>query len=147
MPYKFIDGVTVADIAFEASGRTIEEMFESAANALMNTQIDKLDTIAAKKSVRIKLKNVGLDRLLHDFLQELIFYKDAKLLIFSKYDIKVEEKKGEWFLAGSMSGEKLDLKKHTALVDVKAVSWHLFKVEKKRVKGKDEWTAFVIIDV
>jgi SHS2 domain-containing protein len=40
-------------------------------------------------------------------------------------------------------GEKLDMKKHELLVDVKAVSLHQFRVE----ETKDGWVASVILDV
>ena len=82
---------------------------------------------------------------MHNFLQELIFYKDAKLLLFSGYDIKIEEKPktGKLVLRATLSGEKIDMKKHELLVDVKAVSWHMFKVE----QVKNNWKCFVILDV
>jgi len=41
-----------------------------------------------------------------------------------------------------LKGEEIDNKKHHMIVDVKAVSWHMYKVEKK-----EEWNAFVILDV
>ena len=53
MPYKFIDGVVVADITFEASGKTLEEIFESSANAVTSAMIDKLEKIEAKEERKI----------------------------------------------------------------------------------------------
>ena len=145
MSFKFIDGVSLADIAFEAKGKTLEGMFESAGNALMNTQVKDLKTIEQKKEVKFELANIDIERLLQDFLQELIFYKDAKLLLFSKYKIKIKEdkKNNKFVLRASVKGEKINMKKHELLVDVKAVSWHRYEVK----KVKTGWSCFVILDV
>jgi len=140
MPYKYIEDVAIADVAFEASGKTIEEMFVSAAEALMNTQVKDLSAISAVDEVRFELKAKDEERLLHDFLQELIFYKDAKLLLFREYKLKIEKADGGFTLSANLKGEPINQKKHELLVDVKAVSWHMFKIEKG-------WKAFIILDV
>lgn len=145
MSFKFVEGVSLADVAFEARGKTLEEMLEAAANATTNAMVDDLKTINQKKKVKIKVDADDYERLLHNFLQEIIFYKDAKLLLFSGYEIKVEEKPKtrKLILRATLIGEKIDMKKHELLVDVKAVSWHMFKVEQL----KTDWKCFVILDV
>jgi SHS2 domain-containing protein len=144
MGYRFIEGVSLADVAFEASGRTLEEVFESAGNALMNTQVGELSAIGTGTVVSFTIENKDTERLLHDFLQELIFYKDAELLLFREYDLKITKlDSGAWKLAASLKGEPINPKKHELLVDVKAVSWHMFKV----AKDESGWKAFVILDV
>ena len=144
MSYKFIEGLTMADVAFEARGKTLEEMFESAANAMMATQVNDLSKIEAKKEVKFIVKAPDEEKLLHNYLQELIFLKDAKLMLFASYKLKIEKTKdGSYKLSAKCKGEKLDMGKHELLVDVKAVSWHMYKVEK--IKG--QWKALVILDV
>ena len=143
MPYHFREDIAIADVAFEASGKTIEEMFESAALATTHTMVKDLATVKPQKTKKIKIENAQLDRLLHDFLQELIFEKDAHLLLFSSYQIMIEQKAPGYQLQAICKGEPLDMKKHELLVDVKAVSWHLFKVAQE----KGYWIAFVILDV
>jgi SHS2 domain-containing protein len=80
--------------------------------------------------------------LLFNFLQELIFYKDAQLLLFSKFDIKITQGK-KYRLKARAYGEKLNMKKQELLVDVKAVSLHNFRVE----ETKEGWKSDVILDV
>ncbi len=143
MPYRFVDDVSIADVAFEASGRTIEEMFVSAGEALMNTQVKDLASVSAKEERRFELDEKDAERLLHKFLQELIFYKDADVLLFREYRLKISEGGKGLKLRASIKGEPIDPKKHELLVDVKAVSWHMFKVEEK----EGGWRAFVILDV
>lgn len=141
MPYQYIEGYTMADVAFEATGKTLEEMCESAARALTNSMVSDLKTIEKKKTLSIKVESRDEERLLHDFLQEILFYKDAENLVFSEFAVKIMKNEG-YVLEAKMSGEEIDMNKHDLIVDVKAVSWHRYKVEKK-----EEWRAFVILDV
>ncbi|MBI5046735.1 archease [Candidatus Micrarchaeota archaeon] len=143
MGYKFIEGVSLADIAFEAKGKTLEETFESAADALTNTMIAKLEMISPKKTKKIELKAENEEKLLHDFLNELIFLKDAKILLFREYKIKIQKKKNVFVLVAELKGEEINQKKHELLVDAKAISWHMFNLDKNR----SGYTAFVIVDV
>lgn len=143
MPYRFLEGLTMADVAFEATGKTLEEMFASAADAMMNTQVKGLKKVEPKVEKSFEIRAADEERLLHDFLQELIFYKDAERLLFSSYELKITKAGAGFTLDAKAKGEPLDMKKHELLVDVKAVTWNKFKVE-KTAKG---WKAVVIIDV
>jgi SHS2 domain-containing protein len=143
MPYRFLEGLTMADIAFEATGRTREEMFIAAADAMTATQLHDLREIKATEKKEVALRAGDMERLLHDFLQELIFYKDAELLLFSKYELTISKVRDGLALAATLYGEKIDPKRHGLLVDVKAVSWHRFSVAEK----DGIWTAVIIIDV
>ncbi len=143
MPYRFLEGLTMADIAFEASGKTLEELFASAADAMTNTQIEDLNQIRKRVGKEFGVQAADEEKLLHNFLQELIFLKDSELLLFREYGLKIEKTAAGYVLTAKAKGEKLDPKKHTLLVDVKAVSWHMFKVE----RTEEGWIATVIIDV
>ncbi len=142
MPYRFVEGVALADVAFEATGKTLEEVFESAGNALTKSMVEDLRTVEKKVEKSFCLKAKDEERLLHDFLDELVFYKDAEQLLFIGYSLRIYENEGQWCLDADLKGEKLDMKRHDLTVDVKAVSWHMYALEKK-----DEWKAFVILDV
>ena len=78
MPYRYLEDIATADIAFEAWGGTVEEMFKAAAEATMNVMVEDLDTIASEKQKALSVEDEAIDLLLFQFLQELIFYKDAE---------------------------------------------------------------------
>lgn len=141
MSYKYLEDIALADVAFEATGKTLEEMFESAALATTSVMIKDLKTIQPKIKKIIKLKSDNIELLLHKFLEEIVFLKDAKKLVFSKYKIIIDE--DEFELEAEMLGDKLDPKKQEQLVDVKAVTWHMYEV-RKTDKG---WEARVILDI
>jgi SHS2 domain-containing protein len=84
-----------------------------------------------------------MDLLLFNFLQEVIFYKDAEKLILANFYIKIHEKDEEFELTGTASGEKLDVERHVQIVDVKVVTFHRFQV----VQNLEGWSAFVILDI
>jgi len=141
MAYKYLEDVSIADVAFEATGKTLEGMFESAGLAVTNVMVKDLKSVKPKVRKSIKLENKDVEKLLFNFLQEFVFWKDKDLLLFSKVCVKIKHQDG-YFLSATLSGEKIDAKRHEMLVDVKAVTWHLFKVEK--TKG---WKCHVVLDI
>ena len=143
MPYKFLEDISIADVAFEAQGKTLEELFKEAALAVTNTMVEDVRTIEQKTSKSIEIIAENVEMLLFHFLQVLIFYKDAELLLFSKFDLAIEQKNSTWLLRGKASGEEMSPDKHELLTDVKAVSLYKFRVE----KAAGGWRATVIVDV
>lgn len=143
MPYKFLEGITVADVAFEARGKTLEELFSSAGLAVTNTMVKDLKSVGQNEEKEIVQESDDVEKLLFDFLQEIIFFKDVDLVLFSMYEIKIWEKNKKFFLKCIAKGEKLDMNKHDLLVDVKAVTMHRFEV----VKEKSGWNATVVLDI
>ncbi len=143
MPYKYLEDVSIADIAFEASGKTMDEMFESAGLAVTNTMVKDLKSVKPKTKKTIKMKYHDVDKLLFNFLQEFVFWKDSKQLLFSKMKVKIELKNGTYGLTATLLGDKLDMKKHELIVDVKAVTMHLFEVKKEG----GLWKCRVVLDI
>lgn len=143
MSYKFFEDVAVADVAYEATGKTLVEMMQSAGLALTNTMVKDIKSVKTPESVEFEVKAATADKLLHEFLQEIIFYKDAKMLLLTKFKIRTTTLADGYRAHVMARGDTIKPKKYVMLVDVKAVSWHMFKVEQM----KDGWRAFVILDV
>ena len=139
MRFKFID-ITTADIAFEAYGKNLNELFSNAALAMFEVIVDtKLIKPKIKKTVEIKAQD--LKSLLFDWLNEILFYFGSENLAFSKFDVKVDEK--NFKLKAVCFGEKIDLKKHEIRTEVKATTYHKMKIE----KTKEGWKTQVILDI
>ena len=143
MPYEFLEDIAIADIAFSAWGKDLKETFVAAADATMNVMVEELESIEPKERRELKLENDQLDMLLFDLLQELIYYKDAEELLLRVRQIEIEEKDHRHLLKGVASGEKIDRNRHRFRVDVKAVTLHLFRLEKTE-KG---WETLIILDI
>ncbi len=143
MPYKYLEEIGTADIAFEATGRDLPELFVAAADATMNVMIDNLDAIEPREMQQIELSNDNIEMLLFDFLQELIYFKDAKRLLLRIQKAQIDCKGEVYLLKAKASGEQLDDRRHQQRADVKAVTLHEFSVE-KRDSG---WRARVLLDI
>lgn len=143
MSYEFLEDVAIADIAFKAWGKDLEELFKAAGDATVNAMIDNLEDIEPQEQRNINLENDALDMLLFNFLQEFIYYKDSELLLLRAKQVQIEEKEANYYLNAIVQGEKLDRDRHQQRVDVKAVTLHRFQLE----KTADGWTAMVLLDI
>ena len=143
MPYHYLEEIGTADIAFEATGRDLPELFMAAACATMNVMIDNLDAIDPRKTRHIELMNDKLDMLLFDFLQEFVYFKDAERLLLRVRDARIEKRDEQYFLTAEAAGERLDAARHHQRADVKAVTLHGFSVEKEN----GGWKARVLLDI
>jgi len=139
--FKFIEEIAIADVAFEAYGTTEAELFENAALAVEETMVDTAG-IAPKIKKEIEVESEELDKLLFDFLQELVYYKDAEALLFSKFKVNIK-RNSKYKLTAEVVGEPFDSSKHELRNDIKAITWHMFKVE-QTAKG---WKCLIIVDV
>jgi SHS2 domain-containing protein len=143
MPYRYLPDVATADVAFEAWGDSLEELFRSAADATMNAMVEDLDTVAANETRMLELENSDIDLLLFQLLQELIFYKDADRLLLRIHGIEIHPQEGGYGLRAQAMGETIDATRHDLSVDVKAVTLHRFRVE-RTARG---WEATVVLDI
>jgi SHS2 domain-containing protein len=140
MPFKFLPDVALADIAFEAESNTVDGLFETCAIAITEIMVDP-KTIRPTTERKITLESESLDRLLYDFMTELIVIKDVDSLLFGIFDVGVSEKGTS--LTAVARGEAIDRDRHRLRNDVKAVTMHLFGV---RHQGRT-WKTTVVLDI
>jgi SHS2 domain-containing protein len=143
MPYRYLEEIGTADIAFEATGRDLPELFRDAADATMNVMIDNIEAIQPRDRRQMELSNDKLDMLLFDLLQELIFLKDAERLLLRIRKLQINEKDEKYFLRAIAEGEPLDAERHHQRADVKAVTLYNFSV----VREKGGWKSRVLLDI
>jgi len=92
---------------------------------------------------KLQLQNEAFDMLLFDLLQELIYYKDTKKLMFRIHQIQIKKEGGQHVLKAIALGEKLDPKRHATRADVKAVTLHSFQL----VETDQGWETQIILDI
>jgi SHS2 domain-containing protein len=143
MPYKYLEEIGTADIAFEATGGNLPELFTAAADATMNVMIENIDAIEPRETRRIALQNDKIDMLLFDFLQEVIYFKDAERLLLRAREVQIGKKDNAYSLNATAVGEPLDPARHQQRADVKAVTLHDFRIE----KSEGGWKATAILDI
>ncbi|MBI1969675.1 archease [Candidatus Woesearchaeota archaeon] len=139
--FKFLEDIATADIAFQAYGKTLEELFQNAALAVSESMVNTKQ-IKGKVKKELSFTADTLDNLLFDFLSEIIFLKDSDGLLFSQFDLTITENKTKK-LKAVLHGEPLNPQKQELRADVKAVTLHMFEI-KKTAKG---FEAMVILDI
>jgi SHS2 domain-containing protein len=143
--YRYLSKIALADIAFVARGDSLPSMFESAARALTEVMVDRR-TLAGRVERRTDVASPTVDRLLYDFLTELIVIKDVDSLLFKEFKVTILPGKAKR-LTCQMRGEEIDRERHALRNDVKAVTMHMFGVKKAARKGGGRWEATVVLDI
>jgi SHS2 domain-containing protein len=84
-----------------------------------------------------------LERLLFEYLQQFIFFKDAEQLLLRVSKVAITQETGVLGLTAEAAGEKIDPSRHDLNADVKAVTLHRFCVRHE----PEGWIATVVLDI
>jgi len=98
-------------------------------------------TVRGRVKRVLRLSSEDTERLLYDFLTELIVIKDVDSLLFRSFRVALGTDSKS--LVCRMEGEKIDRERHALRNDAKAVTMHLFGI---RRKGKS-WKATIVLDI
>lgn len=139
MPFKFLEDVTRADVAFEATGKNLSELFTSAGTAVIEAMADS-KTVKPHLTFVFKKKEGSVKELLFEFLEEIVFLKDKHAVVFHEVKAVVDEKKLE--VKAELRGDTVKHGEHVLHQDVKAVTMHYYTVEKNKV-----WKTQVVLDI
>jgi SHS2 domain-containing protein len=134
MEYEFLEHT--ADVRFRAYGKTLEEVFVNSALALKKILYSR--KIGKKFSRKIEVKGKNFERLMYNFLEELLFLFDSENFLFSSIkNIKVGKNSLSCEVIGD-SSENYSIDSH-----IKAVTYNDMKLERTR-KG---FTFEITVDV
>lgn len=137
--YKIIESGAFADYEFEASADTLNELFKVCAIACFEAMTDT-SKIECTEEFEFELEAENREELLFAFLAELIYLKDVESILLGKFNVTLIE---ETKLKCVCRGTRIDLSTHELRTDVKAVTYHHFKLE----QTGDGYTAHVILDL
>jgi len=139
MAYQFLEDVTLADVAFEATGKDLSELFQSAGQAVIDSLANP-ETVKPNIVKVIEMQNNDVERLLFEFLEEIVFLKDKDAIVF--HDVAVEVNEHVMTLKATLRGDDIKYEEQELHQDVKAVTMHNYKVEKN-----GEWKTHVVLDI
>jgi len=144
MPYKILEDIAIADACYELTGNSLSEIFHSGFLALSSCGVE-LDSIEPNIEKELSIGNSDLERLLYDFLEEIIFFKDAEFLVFKECDVKVvfDDEKQKYALEAKLFGREFD-DTIKSITDVKAMTYYQLYV--KEIK-QGKWEARVTFDL
>ncbi len=129
-----------ADAGIVAWGQTLEDAFDQAARGMYSLMVD-LDRVEPGERRQITLRAPDRERLLADWLQELLFLTETEGLVFARFDVRLDP--SGCALEATAAGEPLDASRHEPAYDIKAVTRHQLKVEREA----DGWRVRVLFDI
>lgn len=141
--YRYLEHT--ADALFLAFGRTDREMMSNAAEAMANVMYD-LGRVQGTEKETVALRAKNLEELLHKFLEEIVFRIGTRRRLYNFFGInslRKEPKTGELAMEAELRGEEINPEKHVLKTEIKAVSWHKFRVGREG----DRWVAQALVDI
>ena len=141
MKYKYIEHV--ADLKFQAFGKSLEEAFANAAIALYDF-VTKTEQIESKIEEKIEIESEDNKSLLYDFLEHFLFLIDTKqFLLHEIKEIKITRMNHEKLkLTATAAGDTVD-GKYEIGGDVKAVTYNDMFIKKQ----DDHYVVQVLMDI
>ena len=140
--FRFLDDVAVADIAFEAEGDTVDELFRATTEALIETLADP-KTVGTSWKKTIEKSEFELGDLLFEWLSEIVYWKDAAGVVFHEAPLRVTKGDIGWTLNAALRGAPVDRERQALRNDVKGITKHLYRVAQEGPR----WTSRVVVDV
>src|SRR4029078_6368103 len=121
MGYTFIDHT--ADVAADLTGRTLQELFASAAQALTDT------LTAPWQSHTVITQSVPREAptpedLLVDWLNELLYRFEVQNVLVFDATVTIEEGIARWQRGATLVGEMFNPARHPSRVLVKSATYH-----------------------
>jgi SHS2 domain-containing protein len=128
-----------ADIGVRGIAPTLGESFEQAALALTAIITDP-GAVKETKSVLIQCNGADNELLFLDWINELIYQMSANHLLFSRFEVTIENN----LLTAVAMGETVDQKKHQPVVEIKGATFTELHVYQN---SEAMWIAQCIVDV
>ncbi|HXX34378.1 MAG TPA: archease [Thermodesulfobacteriota bacterium] len=128
-----------ADIGVIVYGENLGALFENAGEAFFHLITD-LRKVKRRIEKRIDIRGESLDRLMVDWLNELLYLHDVEGLLFKGFRVESVGKNG---LKATAKGEPFQEGVHVIKTEVKAVTYHQIEVRQE----KRRWRAQVIFDL
>ena len=125
-----------ADIGLEIYGKSLEELFINAVKGLFSLIVDAND-VKAEKGKRFDLTGNGETLIV--FLNELLYMWEMEGFIPKEFSLKIDNNR----LTGTIIGGIFDPARHTAMQEVKAVTYHGFLM----TQDENGFKARIIMDV
>ncbi len=128
-----------ADIGIIVHGKNLKGLFENAGAAFFHLLTD-LRKVRGRIERRVDIRGESLDRLMVDWLSELLYLHDVEHLLFKEFRVESVSENG---LKGIVKGEPFQEGVHAIKTEVKAVTYH--QIEVRQENGG--WKAQIILDL
>lgn len=128
-----------ADIGLIVYGKDLQTLFENAGEAFFYLITD-LKKVRQREERKVELKGESLERLMVDWLNELLYLHDVENLLFKGFRVESVEENA---LKAVVKGETFQEGVHVIKTGVKAATHHQIQVKQEN----GGWRAQVIVDL
>jgi SHS2 domain-containing protein len=128
-----------ADVGIRGVGATMAEAFAQAALALTAAVCD-VKSVRPLRVSDIVCRAPSPELLLVDWLNAIIFAMATEHMIFSAFEVRIEDRE----LHAMLKGEPIDRDRHQPAVEVKGATHTALRVEQR---SDTQWIAQCVIDV
>jgi SHS2 domain-containing protein len=140
--FRFLEDIALADIAFEAEGESVEEVFRGATQALLESMANPT-TVTEGWERTIERNDVDPSVLLFDWLSEVVYWKDAAGVVYRAAPLTLTREGDVWLLRARLIGAQVDQQTQELHADVKGVTKHLYRLS----QDTGRWKALVVLDI
>jgi SHS2 domain-containing protein len=127
-----------ADIGIKATAESLSGAFADAALGL-TAIVTEPERVDCTDSVTIKTKAESTEMLFVNWLNAVIDEMATRNMLFGRFEVEIDDLR----LSAKIWGERVDLKKHSPVIEPKAVTFNQLSV--KDINGN--WTVQCVIDV
>lgn len=128
MTYRHLEHMT--DAFIEVIGQTLEEAFETAGMAVVDTIFD-IKSVEKKTEKEIEIKARDLNNLLYSWLEEIIILTITDGFVGASFKVFIT-KSQEYVLNATINGEEVDFEKHHFKLEIKAPTFHLMEIKQEK---------------
>ncbi len=128
-----------ADIGIEVWGSSKEEALAATVEAMFDL-IAESESVAAREEKKIAVSGADTADMLINLLREALYLFHGDAWLCKKCEILEMDEEN---ITARLQGEPYDAKKHQLKMEIKAVTYHTLKIEKR----DQDWRARVIFDV
>jgi SHS2 domain-containing protein len=125
--YNYPLGGPPADLLVEGTGKTLGEAVANVALGMLN-MITPLEGIAEKEIYNAYAEGTDVQSLIFNILDELLFLNDSEGLTAKNLTVEIDEVMLKASATGH--GERFSAATHKVGIAVKAVTYHMMKIEK-----------------
>lgn len=133
----------VADIGVRGIGASPEQAFEQAALA-MTAVVAEPGAIQPQRPVTLECAAPNLEILLADWLNMLVYEMATRRMLFSRFEVAIDETSAHPVLQARAWGERVDRARHQPAAEVKGATLSELAV---RQDADGSWRAQCIVDV
>jgi SHS2 domain-containing protein len=121
----------MTDAYIEVESDTLEQAFEFAAKALVDTMVN-VKTVAPTKEEHISVEGHDLESLLYNWLEAVMLKLIVDKQALGDFRVFISRHDDNYQLKATVRGEPFDVEKHQYRVEIKGVTYHMMKIEQNK---------------